>query len=238
MQRRVLVTGASGGIGQALCRAFVQNGDCVIGQFHKNGAAMAALKSQLGDALTTVSADLSSPSQIETLADFVLPQGVDVLINNAGQALFGVFQCVNAADADRLFQLNTQAALRLSQRLLPPMIARKRGCILNVSSMWGRVGASCEVHYSASKAALIGFTKALAKEVGPSGVRVNCLAPGFIDTPMNALLDDAARQAVIDETPLCRAGTPEDVAAAALFLASDSAGFITGQVLGVDGGLV
>ena len=127
--------------------------------------------------------------------------------------------------------------MQLCRALLPGMIAAKNGKIVTVSSMWGRVGASCEVDYSATKAALLGFTKALAKEVGPSGITVNCIAPGFIDTKMNARLSADDRQAIIDETPLGRAGTPEDVAALARFLTSGDAAFITGQVIGVDGGL-
>jgi len=238
MQRRVLITGASGGIGQALCRAFAAGGDLVFAQYYKNAAAVAALQRELGERLVPVCGDLSDPAGAEALAARVLPQGVDVLVNNAGLSLVGLFQQIAPGDADRLFRVNTQSMLRLTQLLLPPMIARRQGRVVNISSMWGRAGASCEVHYSTSKAAVIGFTKALAKEVGPSGITVNCVAPGFIDTPMNAHLTAEDRQALIEETPLCRAGTPEDVAAAAVFFASEEASFITGQVLGVDGGLV
>lgn len=238
MQQRVLITGASGGIGRALCRAFAARGDLVFGQYHNNAAAMAELQRELGEALIPLQADLSDPAGADELAAMVLPRGADVLVNNAGLSLFGLFQSVPQADADRLFRVNTASVLRLTRLLLPPMLERKSGRIINISSMWGRAGASCEVDYSASKAAVIGFTKALAKEVGPSGVTVNCVAPGFVDTPMNARLTAEERQAILDATPLCRAGTPEDVAAAVLFLASDNAAFITGQVLGVDGGIL
>ena len=238
MQQRVLITGASGGIGRALCRAFAARGDLIFGQYHNNAAAMAELQRELGEALIPLQADLSDPAGADELAAKVLPRGADVLVNNAGLSLFGLFQSVPQADADRLFRVNTESVLRLTRLLLPAMLGRKCGCVVNISSMWGRSGASCEVDYSASKAAVIGFTKALAKEVGPSGVTVNCVAPGFIDTPMNVRLTAEERQAILDETPLCRAGTPQDVAAAVLFLASEQAAFITGQVLGVDGGIV
>ena len=137
-----------------------------------------------------------------------------------------------------MMAVNLDAAFYCCRALLPGMISRRCGSILNVSSMWGQVGASCEVSYSAAKAGLIGFTKALAKEVAPSGVRVNCLCPGVIDTDMNAALSDETRRELAEETPLGRLGTPEEVARAALFLCGESASFITGQVLGVNGGLI
>lgn len=237
--RTVLITGASGGIGLALCRAFFRPGDRVVAQYNQNAMPFSRLQPQaerLGAHLIPVQTDLSDPAQVEALADFLLPEGVDVLIHNAGVALTALFQDVAPEEAARLFQIDLQAAMRLTQRLLPPMIARKNGRIVVISSVWGAVGAACEVHYSAAKAALIGFTKALAKEVGPSGINVNCIAPGFIDTPMNAHLTKEDVQAILDETPLCRAGTPADVAELAAFLASDRPLFITGQVIAVDGG--
>ena len=174
---------------------------------------------------------------MESLAAVAASFAPNVLILNAGQSLVSLFQDVDLLQSDALFRVNVQSQMQLCRALLPHLLRRHSGRIITISSMWGRVGASCEVDYSAAKAALTGFTKALAKEVGPSGVTVNCIAPGFIDTPMNAHLSAEDRQAVIDETPLCRAGTPEDVAALARFLAGDDASFITGQVIGVDGGL-
>ena len=233
----VFITGASGGIGQALCSVFLAQGDTVLAQCGVHPEALAGLRAQYSDRLRTVQCDLCDCEAVESLAAVAASFAPNVLILNAGQSLVSLFQDVDLLQSDALFRVNVQSQMQLCRALLPQLLRRHSGRIITISSMWGRVGASCEVDYSAAKAALTGFTKALAKEVGPSGVTVNCIAPGFIDTPMNAHLSAEDRQAVIDETPLCRAGTPEDVAALARFLAGDDASFITGQVIGVDGGL-
>ena len=233
----VFITGASGGIGRSVCEIFLAQGDCVLAQCGKHAASLAGLLRQYPDTLRTVQCDLQDCEAVESLAAVAAAFAPDVLILNAGVSLVSLFQNVDLLQSDALFRVNVQSQIQLCRALLPQMLRRHSGRIVTISSMWGRVGASCEVDYSATKAALIGFSKALAKEVGPSGITVNCIAPGFIDTPMNAHLSDTDRQAVIDETPLCRAGTPADVAALARFLAGDDASFITGQVIGVDGGL-
>ena len=233
----VFITGASGGIGQALCSVFLAQGDTVLAQCGVHPEALAGLRAQYPDRLRTVQCDLCDCEAVESLAAVAASFAPNVLILNAGQSLVSLFQDVDLLQSDALFRVNVQSQMQLCRALLPQLLRRHSGRIITISSMWGRVGASCEVDYSAAKAALTGFTKALAKEVGPSGVTVNCIAPGFIDTPMNAHLSAEDRQAVIDETPVCRAGTPEDVAALARFLAGNDASFITGQVIGVDGGL-
>jgi 3-oxoacyl-[acyl-carrier protein] reductase len=162
---------------------------------------------------------------------------IDVLVNNAGVSLFGVFDGVNEAEVKRLYDVNLFGMLNVSRAVLPSMIRRKSGVIINISSIWGEYGASCEVDYSAAKSAVIGFTKALAKEVGPSGIRVNCVCPGVIDTDMNARLTIKEVEEIVDSIPLERLGRPEDVANAVLFLASDKADYISGAVLSVNGGL-
>ena len=237
MANTVFITGASGGIGQALCSVFLAQGDTVLAQCGVHPEALAGLRAQYPDRLRTVQCDLCDCEAVESLAAVAASFAPNVLILNAGQSLVSLFQDVDLLQSDALFRVNVQSQMQLCRALLPHLLRRHSGRIVTVSSMWGRVGASCEVDYSAAKAALTGFTKALAKEVGPSGVTVNCIAPGFIDTPMNAHLSAEDRQAVIDETPLCRAGTPQDVAALARFLAGNDASFITGQVIGVDGGL-
>lgn len=163
---------------------------------------------------------------------------VDVLVNNAGISSQKLFTDITDDEWKKTIGVNLDAVFYCCKNALPHMIRQKSGAIINISSMWGEVGASCEVHYSASKAGVIGLTKALAKEVAPSGVRVNCIAPGVIMTDMMSDYDDKTINELKDETPLGRLGTPEDIAAAALFLASDDASFITGQTLGVNGGFI
>ena len=161
---------------------------------------------------------------------------MDVLVNNAGIAQIKLFTDVTSEEWQRMIDTNLSSAFYLTRTVAPDMIARQYGRIINVGSMWGKVGASCEVAYSASKAGLRGLTMALAKELGPSGITVNGVEPGVIDTDMNAALDEAARAELCEQTPLCRIGQPQEVAALIRFLASDDASFITGQMIGVDGG--
>ena len=164
--------------------------------------------------------------------------GVDVLVNNAGVSSFGILQDISEEEWDRVFGINVKGAFLCAKAALGHMIRNHGGVIVNISSMWGLVGASCEVHYSASKAALIGMTKALAKELGPSGIRVNCVAPGVIDTDMNSKLTEDDLAVLREETPLGKIGKPSDVAASVMFLASDGGKFITGQVISPNGGIV
>ena len=234
--RTALITGASGGIGAAIAERLAADGyTCVL---HYGTHCPDALGERIGG--IPVQADLADPAQVERLAQEVLGRlgRVDVLVNNAGISVTGLVTDVSPETRRRLFAVNVLAPLDLTRLLLPQMIARKSGCILNISSMWGQTGASCEVDYSASKAALIGFTKALAQEVGPSGIRVNCLAPGVIRTPMLDTYTPEDLALLAEETPLGRLGIPWDVAEAAAFLCSRHADFITGQILGVNGGYV
>jgi len=161
---------------------------------------------------------------------------IEILINNAAVSSFSLFTDITLEEWNKTFAVNVNGAFLYSRELLPNMIKNKHGRIINVSSMWGITGSSCEVHYSATKAALIGMTKALAKEVGPSGITVNCIAPGVIDTDMNKSISDEDMEVLKQDTPLMRIGTPEEIAEAAFFLSGESAAFITGAVLNVNGG--
>lgn len=235
--KSVLITGAGGGIGSAIAAEFARNGYFPILHYHRNQDTRLLADSLNGIA---IKADLSEITEIEFLINETLrnTSHIDVLVNNAGISISGLLTDISPETRKQLFHINVLSAIECSRLILPSMIHRKSGCILNISSMWGQIGASCEVDYSASKAALIGFTKALAQEVAPSHIRVNCIAPGVIDTRMLAGYDQQTLQALAEETPLGRLGTPQDIAHAAYFLASDQASFITGQILGVNGGFV
>lgn len=236
MNRIVLITGASRGIGAATARHFAEAGDTVVLNYHRSEDAARALASALDG--FAVRADVSDPVQVRWMMDEVMSRygRIDVLVNNAAVSVSGLFQTVPEAEAKRLWAVNVEGMCSCTRAVLPGMLSRQSGCIVNLASMWGEVGASCEVHYSMSKAAVIGFTKALAKELGPSHIRVNCVSPGVISTDMNAHLSAEDYEALREETPLGEIGTVDQVADAICFLASERAAFITGQVLGVSGG--
>ncbi len=231
--KRVLITGASRGIGAACARVFAKSGYGVIINYNYSEEEALRLAEEIG--AETIRADVSDSAQV---ADMFKAAGeVDVLVNNAGISGFYMLDAMSDDEWNRMIGVNLSGMFYCTRAVLPQMLRRKSGAIVNVSSMWGICGASCEAAYSASKAGVIGLTKALAKEVGPSGIRVNCVAPGAIDTEMNKKLGEEAIKELCEETPLGRLGRPEEVAAAILFLADDE-GFITGQVLSPNGGLI
>lgn len=237
--KNVLITGASGGIGKAAALAFAEKGYGVALQYCGNEKAARETAEEIlfrDGSAGVFQADLSREDEVEALFDEAEKQFgfFDVLVNNAGADWKGLLTDMTLSEWERLVGINCTGTFLCSRRALPPMVRKKTGCIVNVSSIWGEVGASCEAAYSASKAAVIGLTKALAKEMGPSGIRVNCVSPGVIDTPMNGDLTKEDLNALREETPLSRIGTPEEVAEAILFLAENT--FVTGQVLGVNGG--
>lgn len=238
-----LVTGASRGIGRATALLLAENGYRVAVGYHKNQAAAQSLVEELasrGCQALAVGADVADGAQVTAMfgkAEAALGP-VELLVNNAGIAQQKLFTDLTTADWDAMLGVNLKGVFLCCQAAVPGMVRRKRGKIINISSMWGQVGGSCEVHYSAAKAGVIGLTKALAKELGPSGVQVNCIAPGVIATEMNSALTPADLAALREETPLGRLGSPEEVAAAVLFLASPAGDFFTGQVLSPNGGMV
>lgn len=238
-----LITGSARGIGAATAALFADMGYNVVINYNTSKSEALSLceeiKAKGGNAIA-VQADVSKISDAQRLFDETKKAfgTVDVLVNNAGIAQQKLFTDITQADYDRMFDCNVRSVFNCCQCALPDMIHNKYGRIINVSSMWGVVGASCEVHYSASKAAVIGMTKALAREVAPSGITVNCIAPGVIDTPMNKGFDEETIAALREETPVGRLGTPEDIAQAIVFLADKKSSFITGQTLGIDGGFI
>lgn len=236
MVKNVLITGASGGIGQALARGFAQAGYGVAMACHTHLERAQAVAREIG--AKAYACDITQEAEVDALFDAAEQDFgfLGTVVNNAGISWRGLLTDMPLADWERVFAVNTRGVFLCCRRALPAMIRKKQGAIVNISSMWGQQGASCEAAYSASKAAVIGLTQALAQEMGPSGIRVNCLCPGVIDTPMNASLTPADLDALAQDTPLGRIGSSEEVAQAAVFLAENA--FVTGQTLGVNGGFI
>ena len=244
MDRVALITGASRGIGAATARAFARDGYRVAVNYLSQHAAAQELVRELREAgaeVTAICADVSDRSQVDEMLRQVEQQlgPVDVLVNNAGIAIPLTRLADYTEEAwDRVFRINIKGMFHCTHAVLPGMVARGYGSIVNISSIWGITGGAGEVPYSATKGAVVTMTRALAKEVGPDGIRVNCVAPGIIDTDMNAWLSEEAKQTIYAATPLRRLGHAEEIAEAILFLGSDRASFITGQILSPNGGYV
>ncbi len=236
MNRNVLITGGTRGIGAAMVKKFISEGDRVAFIYKSSRDEAKKLREELG--AIGICADISDASECKRAADEAIQAlgSIDILINNAGISGFGLFTEISDEDFEKMIAVNLSAPFYFARECAKEMIKHKYGRIINISSMWGITGASCEVHYSASKAGLIGMTKAMAKELGPSSITVNCICPGVIKTDMNAHLSSEDIKALADETPLCRIGQPDEVAELAFFLASDKASFITGQIISADGG--
>lgn len=238
--KTVLITGGSRGIGAAAVHAFAKAGWQVALNYNTSEAEARSLCAQYPNQVQAFGADVADRQAVQAMFAGAKAAfgGVDALVCNAGVAQQALFTDVTEVEWQRMLDVHLTGAFHCCQCALPDMIHKRWGRIITVSSMWGQVGGSCEVAYSAAKAGLIGFTKALAKEEAPSGITVNCVAPGVIGTDMMATFSTEDKAELAQETPLNRLGTPQDVANALLFLASDEAAFITGQVLGVNGGLV
>jgi len=230
--KHVLITGGSRGIGAATVRSFAQAGYRVTFFYEKSHAQARAVAKETG--ADAVCCDVTDPEAVRQAVAAIAP--VDILINNAGVAHYGLISEITEREWEHLFSVNVGSIYRCVNAVLPAMLQKQSGCILNVASMWGQVGASCEAAYSASKGAVIALTKALSQELGPSGIRVNCVSPGVILTDMTACVGEETLSALAEQTPLGRNGTPEDVASALLYLAK--AEYITGQILPVNGGFV
>ncbi|GAB2548233.1 elongation factor P 5-aminopentanone reductase [Gracilibacillus alcaliphilus] len=237
MEKKILITGASGEIGQAIAKDLAKAGHSLVLHYHKNQTDMDRLTKQIpaDQCLQVIQADLSTPEGLQQFLS-VCPPDIDYYIHTSGQSVVGLFQDMPDQQMDELLHLHIKAPWRITQHLIPSMIRQQSGRIVVISSIWGEVGASCEVAYSTVKGAQNTFVKALAKELGPSQIYVNGVSPGLIDTKMNQHLDQQERDALIEEIALQRIGLPEDVARAVCFLCEEQTRYIQGELIKVDGG--
>ena len=237
--KTVIVTGGSRGIGAAIVKELAKQGFNVVLNYNNSEQAAKQIQKELEEQnirIEIFKADVSKREEIRKLVNFTLDRytNIDVLINNAGIDQIKPFMDITDEDWNKLMQVNLNSVFYCSQEVLENMIHNKKGCIINISSIWGRVGASCEVHYSASKAAIDGFTKALAKEMGPSNIRVNSIAPGIIETDMNKDLSTEDLEEITNQIPLGRIAKPEEIVKSIKWLIEDE--YVTGQIISVDGG--
>ena len=237
----VLVTGASRGIGKSIAENLARNGYTVIANYNKSSKQALKLQNDLkeeGFNIEIFKADVSKREEVEKMIEYISKKygNIDILINNAGIAKLQMFCDVTDSDWDEMINTNLKSAFYCTQMVLPGMINKKKGCIINISSIWGQVGASCESIYSISKAGMDAMTKSLAKELGPSNIRVNSVSPGVIDTDMNSKIDDEIKKQIIEETPLGKIGKPIDIYKCVQWLIEDE--FTTGQIISPNGGYV
>ena len=243
MKKTAVITGASKGIGAATAILFAQKGYNVVLNYNDSFESVNLLArslSQNGMSVTAIKANVANRLEVELLMKETIYKygSIDVLVNNAGIAMQGLITDIDEYDVDRIFDIDLKGVYNCCRAVTPIMVEQKSGKIINISSMRGQVGASCEVAYSAAKAGVIGMTKALAKELAPSGITVNAVAPGLIETGMNSNISVEDLNAFVEEIPLGRMGSADEIAEAIFFLASENADYITGQVLGVNGGYV
>lgn len=239
--KNIIVTGGSGGIGKCLVENLAREGHNVILNYNKSEKQAKKIQNDLreeGIIIEIFKADVSKKEEVKALVDYALKKwkSIDVLVNNAGIARLQMFQDVTEEDWNEMINTNLKSAFYMCQEVVPNMIHKKSGCIINISSIWGMVGASCETVYSISKAGMDALTKSLAKELGPSNIRVNSIAPGVIDTEMNSHIDKTIKKEIENETPLGKIGKPIDIYRCVKWLIEDE--FTTGQVISVNGGYV
>ena len=242
-KKTVLITGASRGIGKAIAKLFAENNYNVVINYNKSEDEAKELQNYLtnkGYSVRIFKADVSNINEVNSLVNYTIGQfeKIDVLINNAGISKTNLFTDISYEEWNEIMNVNLNGVFYTTKKALQYMLPEMSGKIINISSIWGMVGGSFEVHYSASKAAIIGMTKALAKELGPSNINVNCIAPGVIKTDMLNNVSEETLDALKEETPLMKLGSPEDIAKCALFLASEGGDFLTGQVISPNGGFV